>query len=161
MEATGESAASGGSPTRARVIPREVSDSGDGVILPRMLFAIMLPIFLSPPEISAQQAPHTGEAVVVPSGKGQWIPTKLLAGAFYLPLVGQGSKPEEYVYRLKAPNGAFVPPHWHGQTLHISVLSGTLMAVMGAPFDSSRAAAPGRQLSGHAGPHGAYRIVRG
>jgi quercetin dioxygenase-like cupin family protein len=104
-----------------------------------MLFAIMLPIFLPMSQISGQQASHTGEAVVVPSGKGQWIPSKGLAGAFYLPLVGQGSKPGVYVYRLKAPSGSLVPPHWHNQTMHISVLSGTLMAVMGAPFDSSRA----------------------
>ena len=126
MGVTGQSAASGGSPTRA-------------VTLPRTLFAIMLPIFLSTPEILAQQTAHTGEAVVVPGGKGQWIPSKGLAGAYYLPLVGQVSKPGVYIYRLRAPSGALVPPHWHNQTMHISVLSGTLMAVMGAPFDSSRA----------------------
>jgi quercetin dioxygenase-like cupin family protein len=67
---------------------------------------------------------------------------------FYMPLLGEGTKPGAYVYRVRAPNGFRIPPHWHTKTMHLTVLTGTLVLVMGESLDSSQARryAPGSFL---------------
>jgi quercetin dioxygenase-like cupin family protein len=62
-----------------------------------------------------------------------------MPGVFYMPLLGEGTKPGAYVYRVRAPNGLRVPPHWHTKTMHLTVLTGTLAIVMGESLDSNRA----------------------
>lgn len=76
-----------------------------------------------------------------------------MPGVFYMPLVGEGTRPGAYVYRVRAPHGFRIPPHWHTKTMHLTVLSGALILVMGESLDSTRARhfAPGSFLAISAG----------
>ena len=40
-----------------------------------------------------------------------------------------------FVIRIKNPNGAKIPPHWHPGDEHITVLAGTFVVGMGRTFD--------------------------
>ncbi len=64
---------------------------------------------------------------------------KLTPGLFFMPLLGDRTKPGPCVYRLLAPHGFRIPPHWHTKTMHQTVLAGRLIIVMGESLDSSRA----------------------
>lgn len=90
------------------------------------------------PRLSAQvsgPAAESGHAVGLP----EWQPSKLTPGLLYMPLVGERTKPGPYVYRVRAPSGFRVPPHWHTKTMHLTVLAGTLILVKGEPMDSNSA----------------------
>jgi len=100
-------------------------------------FAVILSA-LTPPGLSGQ-ASRTGADAGSPAGLTEWRPSKLMPGVFYMPLLGEGTKPGAYVYRVRAPNGLRIPPHWHTKTMHQTVLSGTLIMVMGESLDSNRA----------------------
>jgi quercetin dioxygenase-like cupin family protein len=93
---------------------------------------------LSPLQLSGQ-ASGPGADSGRPAGLTEWQPSKLMPGVFYMPLLGEGTKPGAYVYRVRAPNGFRVPPHWHTKTMHLTVLTGTLVIVMGESLDSNRA----------------------
>ncbi len=73
------------------------------------------------------------------AGLTEWQPSKQMPGVFYMPLLGEATKPGPYVYRVRAPSGFRVPPHWHTKTMHLTVLTGTLAMVMGESLDSNRA----------------------
>lgn len=97
------------------------------------LLAVLAPLPLT------GQAGAPGAAPEHPAGLPEWQPLPLLPGVFYMPLVGESTKPGPYVYRIRAPHGFLVAPHWHTQTMHLTVLSGTLVLAMGEPPDSTRA----------------------
>jgi quercetin dioxygenase-like cupin family protein len=64
---------------------------------------------------------------------------------------GDPSKPgSHYVLRIKSPDGEKVPPHWHPQDEHLTVLQGTFVLGMGQKFDQSA----GRELGA-----GAFAVV--
>ena len=50
---------------------------------------------------------------------------------------GDPSKPGPYVLRIKAPDGFRIPPHWHPQDEHLTVLAGTFRVGVGEKFDES------------------------
>ena len=93
---------------------------------------------LSPLRLSGQDS-GPGADSGRPAGLTEWHPSKLMPGIFYMPLLGEGTKPGAYVYRVRAPNGFRIPPHWHTKTMHLTVLTGTLIIVMGESLDSNRA----------------------
>jgi quercetin dioxygenase-like cupin family protein len=93
---------------------------------------------LAPLHLSGQ-APAPGPDAGRPAGLTEWQPSKLMPGVFYMSLLGEGTKPGVYVYRVRAPDGFRIPPHWHTQTMHLTVLSGTLHLGMGEALDSSQA----------------------
>ena len=93
---------------------------------------------LSPGPLSGQASGPGGDAAR-PAGLTEWQPVKLTPGVFFMPLLGERTKPGAYVYRVRAPNGFRVPPHWHTKTMHLTVLTGTLIIVMGESLDSNRA----------------------
>jgi quercetin dioxygenase-like cupin family protein len=65
----------------------------------------------------------------------KWQP---LAGPALMAVVsGDPSKPGPYVIRIKSPDGFRIPPHWHPQDEHITVLSGTFRVGMGEKFDEA------------------------
>ena len=74
-------------------------------------------------------------------------PPSLPTGAQAAVLSGDPSKAGLFVIRLKFADGYAVPPHSHPTDEHVLVLSGTLMAGMGAKRDES---------SMHALPAGGY-----
>ena len=55
-----------------------------------------------------------------------------------------------FVIRIKNPDGAKIPPHWHPGDEHITVLAGTFVVGMGRTFDP----AVGQEL-----PVGSYMLV--
>jgi anti-sigma factor ChrR (cupin superfamily) len=62
-------------------------------------------------------------------------------------LEGDPSKEGEFVMRLKMPDGYRVPPHTHGKTERVTVLSGEFYIGMGEKFD---------EKAGKAMPAGTY-----
>lgn len=53
-------------------------------------------------------------------------------------LVGDPSKSGMYVMRLKAPAGTKIPPHVHGDSENVTVISGTLWVGLGKTVDQSQ-----------------------
>ena len=104
-----------------------------GLVGLAVLFGTLSPLRLS------GQASAPGAAATRPAGLTEWQPSQRMPGVFFMPLLGDGTKPGPYVYRVRAPHGFRIPPHWHTKTMHLTVLTGTLMIVMGDSLDSSRA----------------------
>jgi len=68
-----------------------------------------------------------------------WQDSKLTPGVSVMNLLGSRTEPGPYVYRVKARNGVRIPPHWHTQTMHLTVLSGRFVMAMGESLDSIQA----------------------
>jgi quercetin dioxygenase-like cupin family protein len=64
-------------------------------------------------------------------------PPALPPGAQAAVLEGDPTKTGLFVVRVKFPDGYRVPPHWHPTDEHVNVISGTLMAAMGAKTDEA------------------------
>lgn len=92
---------------------------------------------LSPLGLAGQSSDPEAEAGH-PAGLTEWLPSKL-PGVSYMPLVGEATRAGAYIYRIRASDGVLIPPHWHTQTMHLTILSGTLVMVMGGSADSSSA----------------------
>ncbi len=89
---------------------------------------------LLPPRLSGQGADWARSA-----GLSDWQASKVTPGVSFMPLVGEATKPGAYVYRVRAADGVRIPPHWHTKAMHLTVLSGTLVIVMGESLDSTHA----------------------
>jgi hypothetical protein len=100
----------------------------------RLVGTVVLAGVLLPMPLSGQAPPQEP-----PAGLNQWQPSKNNPEVLYMTLVGDRTKPGAYVYRVKAPDGLRIPPHWHTQTLHLTILSGTLVMAMGGSPDPNRA----------------------
>ena len=106
-----------------------------------MRFFVGLAVLLStllPPRLHGQATVQASDSASS-AGVNQWHPSQSFPGVFYMPLLGDATKPGAYVYRVKAPHGLRIPAHWHTRTMHLTVLSGTLVTVMGEPLDTNRA----------------------
>ena len=84
-------------------------------------------------------APRPASPPAPALGLTEWRPGATLPGSAAMRLLGDPSKPELFVARFRYPDGAGVGPHWHTTTLHITVLSGTLVLGMGDKVDSTAA----------------------
>jgi ketosteroid isomerase-like protein len=84
----------------------------------------------SPPVLSSP-------GVVTPAAAVKWMdaPPFLPKGAKLAVLVGDPGKPEPFTLRLQMPDGYKIPPHTHPTDEHVTVLSGTFRAAMGAKWD--------------------------
>lgn len=102
---------------------------------------------LLPVGLSAQTPGPGGRAAVPPAGLNAWQQSRT-PGVDVMLLVGTPGAPGAVVYRVRAAAGVEVGPHWHTQTMHLTVLSGTLMLAVGDPPDTARAQpyAPGSFL---------------
>jgi hypothetical protein len=96
----------------------------------RLVGVCLVVAVLSPLRLSGQ-APATGLT--------EWRPSTATPEVFYMTLVGGRTTPGPYVYRVKAPDGLRIPPHWHTQAMHLTVLTGTLVMAMGESPDTSLA----------------------
>ena len=67
----------------------------------------------------------------------KWRPsTGLPPGASSAVITGDPAKSgQEFIVRLRLPDGYRIAPHWHPNDEHITVLSGTFLAGMGTEFD--------------------------
>ena len=90
--------------------------------------------------LSAATPSQDTQHVMVLPDKIAWgpAPAKLPPGAQRAVLLGDPSKPGElYVFRVKAPDGFSVPPHWHPMDEHVTVISGVMMLGFGERTDDS------------------------
>src|SRR5688572_1177054 len=89
----------------------------------------------SPPTVKQPAAAH----VIALPDKIQWGPgpPSLPPGAQAAILDGDPTKSGLFILRVKFPDGYRVPPHWHPTDEHVVVVSGTLMAGMGAKTDDA------------------------
>ena len=86
----------------------------------------------------------------------KWQPVPQFKGWQMAPIVGNPDKPGAYyAYILKAPAGGSIPPHFHGMTENVTVISGTGMFGLGDTVDLAKAitAGPGTFVSVPAGLH--------
>ncbi|MCI0351262.1 MAG: cupin domain-containing protein [Acidobacteriales bacterium] len=67
--------------------------------------------------------------------KLKWVPIR--PGNEMAVVYGDPSKPELYAVRFRFADGFKVPPHWHPQDEHATVLRGTLLLGMGEKWDSA------------------------
>ena len=82
---------------------------------------------------AGQMTLYTRDSVVWSDG-----PASLPKGAKMVILEGDPTKPGVFTMRLSFPDGMRVMPHWHTQTEHATVISGTLHLGMGDTFDKDR-----------------------
>lgn len=75
--------------------------------------------------------------VIVPGAAVKWMdaPPTLPKGAKLAVISGDPANPELFTVRVQFPAGARVPPHWHPNDEHVTVLSGTLAVGMGDAWD--------------------------
>ena len=69
--------------------------------------------------------------ILLTPGDIKWGPAQALPGAQMAVLGGDPSKPGFFTLRLKFPDGAKIPAHWHPTDENITVLEGLFRAGMG------------------------------
>jgi mannose-6-phosphate isomerase-like protein (cupin superfamily) len=84
---------------------------------------------------SVMQKSHASTA----SASIAWQPSKSVTGAFYRALVGDPDAPGRFEYQIKVPARARIAAHRHSVAMHVKVLSGSKVIVMGEPLALSRA----------------------
>lgn len=107
--------------------------------------------------VSVVCAQNTPQPAAQPIGLTEWRPRpgSSIQGSAAMLLVGDPAKHELFAARFRYPDGARVAPHWHTTSVHVTVLSGTLMLGMGDTVDPKRAQAygPGSFLVLEGGMH--------
>ncbi len=79
------------------------------------------------------------QPVIVTLDTAKWQPVPQFKGFEMAIVAGDPSKAGEYyAYLLKAPPGGVAPPHFHGATEHVTVISGELMVGLGDKIDTSK-----------------------
>ncbi|MBV8343472.1 MAG: cupin domain-containing protein [Candidatus Eremiobacteraeota bacterium] len=100
---------------------------------------------------------------IVTPDTAKWQPVPQFKGWEMAPIVGNPEKAGAYyAYLLKAPSGGAAPPHFHGMTENVTVLSGQLMVGIGDKMDTSamKPLGPGSVVSIPAGVHH-YAMAKG
>jgi uncharacterized RmlC-like cupin family protein len=89
----------------------------------------------------AQQMNPAGAAAgptIVTMNDVKWTPgTGMMKGVDVAVLMGDPSKPGPYVVRLRMPANTKFPPHYHGDTENVTVISGNVWVGMGDTFNES------------------------
>lgn len=99
----------------------------------RLLLGGLLALTLSAVAVAA-----TAPVVTSPSDT-KWVAgTGMEKGTFNAVLVGDPTKSGMYVMRSKLPAGTVFPPHTHGETENVTVISGALWVGMGKTMDKSK-----------------------
>jgi quercetin dioxygenase-like cupin family protein len=74
----------------------------------------------------------------------KWTPgTGMMKGADVAVLTGDPTKAEYYAVRLRLPPNTTFAPHYHGDTEHVTVISGTVYLGLGDKVDAASAKAFG------------------
>jgi hypothetical protein len=106
--------------------------------------------FVANPCVDAfPSAQHKDDIALYPLAETNWQdgPLSLPKGAKIAILEGDPNKEGLFVFRIKAPDGYFIPPHIHSKPERITVISGTFNIGMGDKFDKAK---------GRAMPAGTY-----
>src|SRR5690348_3690649 len=125
---------------------RDLPDQHLVPVLGGLMRAITLCTALLAPSVLIAQARDTTRAqpmTLYPGGVVEWKagPASLPAGVKSAILEGDPTKPGLFTMRLKFPAGLKVMPHFHSETEHATVVSGTMHLGMGDRFDSTAAKA--------------------
>jgi len=97
----------------------------------------------------------TSPTVVTPAN-AKWQPVPQFKGWQMATIIGNPDQAGAYyAYLLKAPAGGEAPPHFHGMTENVVVISGTGMFGIGDTVNASKAmtVGPGTVISVPAGLH--------
>jgi anti-sigma factor ChrR (cupin superfamily) len=89
------------------------------------------------PKVTTSPAPGSADHGLFKPGDLKWMdaPNALPAGAKLAVLEGDPFKPGLYTMRLQMPDGYKIPPHYHKQFEHVTVVSGSFNLGMGETFD--------------------------
>jgi quercetin dioxygenase-like cupin family protein len=80
----------------------------------------------------------SGTPTIVTMNDLKWVPgTGMMKGVDVAVLMGDPAKPGPYVVRLRMPANTKFPPHFHGDTENVTVISGNVWLGMGDKFDES------------------------
>ncbi len=90
--------------------------------------------------VSLAFAQSTGPTPILP-GTVHWVASPIAPGLEGAWFVGAENRPGVYVFRVKIPAGAVIPPHTHPDERNSTVLSGTIYVGFGETFDKSKAVA--------------------
>lgn len=105
--------------------------------------------------VTAMAAAATMPTIVNPD-TAKWQPVPQFKGWQMAMITGDPNKAGAYyAYLLKAPAGGKAPPHSHGMTENVVIISGTALFGVGDTIDMSKAKAfgPGTVVSIPAGVH--------
>ena len=96
---------------------------------------------ISAPTIGADESMHKA---VAPDAL-TWVPgpPSMPKGQTVAVLAGDPGKSGLFILRARVPDGYVVPPHWHSQAEHLTVLSGQMHIGMGDTLDRSKGEAIG------------------
>jgi quercetin dioxygenase-like cupin family protein len=101
-------------------------------------FALAVILIVSGGIASAQTTMY-GAPTIVTMDDVKWTPgTGMMKGVDVAVLSGDPTKSGPYVVRLRIPANTNVPPHYHGDTENVTVLSGTLYVGVGDTVDTSK-----------------------
>jgi len=83
-------------------------------------------------------APAAAHIMITPA-EAKWTsaPPGFPPGALVAVLEGDPAAAGPFTMRAKLPDGYTVPPHWHPQDEHVTVLEGTLLMGMGEQFSEA------------------------
>lgn len=120
-----------------------------GVARAATLMGLCIPL-----TIKAQMVAHAADAPPPEASRIELRPTKVLIwsdlnvpgfapGATMAVVHGDPGANRDYIIRLKFPAGYRFPVHWHPNSEHLTVLSGTFLLAMGNTADESKLKAYG------------------
>ena len=109
----------------------------------RFSYVVLAVILTMSSGVALAQQMNAGGAATAPTivtmDDVKWAPgTGMLKGADVAVLSGDPSKPGPYVMRLRIPANTKIPPHFHGDTENVTVISGALLVGLGDTFDASK-----------------------
>lgn len=98
---------------------------------------LLLTLFL----IAISSFAFSDDHIMKTSDELEWKegPKSLPAGSSIAVLEGDMSKKGPFTVRLKFPANYRIPPHWHPQIEHVTVLDGTFYMGPGDKFDEAKA----------------------
>jgi quercetin dioxygenase-like cupin family protein len=100
-------------------------------------FALALIFIVSSAAASAQM--NAGTPTIVTMNDVKWMPgTGMMKGIDVAVLSGDPMKSGPYVMRLRIPANTNMPPHYHGDTENVTVISGALLVGLGDTVDTSK-----------------------
>jgi quercetin dioxygenase-like cupin family protein len=92
----------------------------------------------------AQTSGAAAAPTIVTMDDTKWTPgTGMMKGADVAVLSGDPTKAGYYAIRLRLPPNTTFAPHYHGDTEHVTVISGTVYLGLGDKVDSANAKAYG------------------
>jgi quercetin dioxygenase-like cupin family protein len=89
---------------------------------------------------SAQMTGTAAAPTIVTVDDTKWMPgTGMMKGADVAVLTGDPTKADYYAIRLRLPPNTTFAPHYHGDTEHVTVISGTVYLGLGDKVDTASA----------------------